>query len=750
MKKRVFIIFGIELLALLVAIVCLFIKKPTIVFDTGEFEWVDDKTIQSDIKYVKHGVYNVKLYYNSSVDYLNTVLVCADKTDYDAVKTNQVLLYENLHETDYNCAITHTNNTVRIRVLYGGEGDIEILGAELVPTNIPVRIAIFWIVLVSLLVDFIYWLYIKKIFIDEKKRFILAILSGCLVLVNIPMMLNYVVSGGDLLYHYMRIDQLAEALKQGQFPVRLYPEWMFGHGYADAVMYGHTLLYIPALLRLVGFSITFSYQALLFSINALTIVTAYICFSRVFSDKFAGVIGTFLYTMMPYRLFALYTAANIGIVSAGVFLPIVFLGMYKIFTDDTTDKKYKLNWIYVSCGLVGVVSNHTLSTEIVCGFILLTCLVLIKKVFKYPVFISLIKALVGFVVLGLWFIVPFVDNYINYDFHVKNVSARVIQYRGIEPSQFFTLFIKLSTHDFYGTQGLQNATIMTPGFAVTSGLLAFIVLLFVRTDLERETRRKGCFFALLGLIGAYMCTLYFPWDWIQGRNQLFATLVSSLQFPTRFILFYGLLVIPLSCIVYKYLDNKGKFGKIYLGTVIAICIIQLCSFSSENSFVQGRLELYDAKEAGTGYTSGGEYLPQDIYGIDNEVLKYRDAIAGEKISISNYKKDGLYAEMDVVNESNEEGYVDVPLLNYIGYTAYDANENNNLCIVDGEFCETRVIIPANYNGKIVIKYVGKWYWHLADGISLAAFLALIFMSLKKKFTYIAHLKKQDTKLINGR
>lgn len=734
MKKRDFVVLGIEIIALLIAIVCLFIKKPTVVYDANEFYWADAKTIQSDIKCVKHGVYNVKLHYNSSVDYLNTVIVTADGADYDTVKTNTVLLYENLSETSYNCAITHTNNTVRIKVLYGGEGNIEIYGAELVPTNIPARIALFWIVLISIMLNGIYMLKRKGAFENIENRKVIVLLACCLVFSCVPMMLNYIGSAGDLGYHYMRIGGLAEALKSGQLPVRLYPKWLFGYGYADAVMYGHTLLYIPAIMRLIGFSITFSYQVFLFVINLLTTVISYYSFGKAFNSKSAGVLGAYLYTLMPYRLFAMYTAAVVGIVSAGVFLPLVFLGLYKIFTDDNKSANYKYNWIYVSIGLVGVISNHTLSTEILCGFILLTCLLMIKRVIKLPVFISLLKALAGFIVLGLWFIVPFIDNYLNYDFHIKNVSARVIQDRGVLPSEFFTLLTKVGTHNYYGTQGLKDATIMTPGLAVTAGLLVFIALAFVYKDFRSNEFKKGLFFVVISSIAAFMSTLFFPWDWIQRRGQIFATLVSSLQFPTRFLIFYGILVIPLSCIVYGYLKDKGVAGRIYFGIVLAMCLIQLSSFSTETTYMQSKLELYDNEEMGTGYTSGGEYLPQSIYGIDNEVLKFQDAQAGNDVLITDYAKDDLYAELKVNNIANEASYVDVPLLNYIGYTAYDVNTKDKIQIIEGDTANIRLVIPAGYDGDIVVKYVGKWYWRLCDAISALALVGLGFYlwRMKKK------------------
>jgi len=731
--KKSKLIFLIELVLLGIGIIFLFVKGDSVHIDSMQFHTEQDGSIVSDNIYLKRGVYSLEFYYDASVDYINTVNISVDSETYNSLRTNPVLLYENLNESRYNFALTHSNGTVHIKANYGGTGELQVFGADLIPTNIPARIYIFWLVLFSTIIDLVLLGRERGYFTVSKKKRIVCLLA-ILILNCVPMMLNYVISGGDMGYHYMRIQALADALKDGQFPVRIFSNWLFGYGYADAVMYGHTLLYIPAILRLIGFSIAFSYKFFLVIVNALTILISYFSFKKAFGNTKGALLGTSLYCLMPYRLFAMYTAANVGIYSAGVFLPLVFMGMYKILTEDVTSENYKSNWIYVSIGLAAIIANHTLSTELTCGVIVLICIISIKRVFVKARFIELLKAAGGFVIASIWFIVPFLDNYLNYDFHVKNVSARQIQYRGVLPIQFFTVFTRLSYHDFYGEKGLQEATIMTNGLALTLGLFAFMAIGIVYMDYRKEEAfKRGRVIATLAVILAYMSTLYFPWDWIQNFGGIFRALVSSLQFPTRFIIYLGLMLAALTSIVYELLEKKETaYGKLYAVIVIILALLSVSSFSTENSYEYMPSKLYDTIEMGTGYTSGGEYLPQKIYGVDNIVLKYRDAIPGDNIVVTDYSQNTSVLRLSIENQSNRESFVDVPFLNYVGYQAIDVDTKEKFSISDGDNAEIRVHIPADYKGTIEVKYVGKWYWRAADIISLLFYLSVVVVYAKKK------------------
>ncbi|MCR5420811.1 MAG: sulfatase-like hydrolase/transferase [Lachnospiraceae bacterium] len=67
----------------------------------------------------------------------------------------------------------------------------------------------------------------------------------------------------------------------------------------------------------------------------------------------------------------------------------------------------------------------------------------------------------------------------------------------------------------------------------------------------------------------------------------------------------------------------------------------------------------------------------------------------------------------------------VPKYNYKGYHAYD--ENGNECeLKDGIFDVVSFKLPANYNGKIYIKYIEPLYWRVAEMVSLVYIIYILF------------------------
>ena len=79
-----------------------------------------------------------------------------------------------------------------------------------------------------------------------------ALLAGACV-ASFPCFGYYLPDGFDLNFHLMRIEEIAGELKNLQFPVRMQTGWLGGYGYPVSIFYGDTLLYIPAVLRLIGF-----------------------------------------------------------------------------------------------------------------------------------------------------------------------------------------------------------------------------------------------------------------------------------------------------------------------------------------------------------------------------------------------------------------------------------------------------------------------------------------------------------------
>ncbi len=739
-----------ELLVILICIPFLFTKNDIYTINSDEFTYgagvltengvrldngVEGEISSKEIE-LPRGVYRVKVYYDTDADQKHSAKVVSYKSSYNALKTNAITLYKGLSNTDYLIYLSEKTDDIKVVVNYSGAGYINVKNVEFIETNVYVRELMF--VFALLFAGTLLFLLLKtKGFFTKDRKVSIVFLAGCFLISCVPLMTDYMMTGSDYIYHLLRIEGVKDGILAGYFPVRIYPGWVYGYGYIDAVMYGNLLLYFPALLRLIGFPVTFSYKAFLVFINLLTVISSYVSFKKISGDKKAAIMGTYLYVLMPYRFSTLFNLAMAGVYCASIFYPIVLLGIYKIFTDDTDNPKYKHNWLIAVLGLCGVLWNHVLSTEII-GFIIIAfCIVFIKRTLKPKRFIQLLLSACVTLIASAWFIIPFLDNYMHQDLQIKNVFSRTIQERGIHPAQFFMLFISQDTaHTMYGQWGMQNALDLTFGFALTLTLFIFIAILILKKEESNKKYIKtGVVFSVTAVILSWMCTLFFPWDFLQSRVSFLKSLISGIQFPTRLIIFAGIFLIVVAMNVFLILKDKEKFANIFMGAMIALSIVSALYYSNELLKTVDPYKLYDVSEFGTGFTSGSEYIFNDIKNNYNEILTYRDPIASSNVQMSAFGRKGLDVIVECSNTSGENGFVDMPMLFYLGYSAEDINTGETMTCIFGDRCDIRTIIPSGYSGTFEVKYTGKGYWRLGDLVSAASLLgiaAYMFLSFRKK------------------
>lgn len=262
---------------------------------------------------------------------------------------------------------------------------------------------------------------------NEKKTVCLAVLFIGIV-ASIPLFTDYLISGVDMNFHLMRIEGLAEGLRNGDFPVRMQPLWINDYGYPVSIMYGDLLLYIPAAFRLAGFTLQTVYKLYIVGINILTAYTSYKCGKKVSGNYRIGIVMSLLYTLSGYRLTnAIYRAA-VGELTAIAFIPLVFLGLWQLFQEDDKTKWYQSGVLLV-IGYTGILESHLLSFEMVILFSALYCLVngrnfwrRLKMLFQTALFT------IG---VNLFFLVPMLDYMLTQDMQVLNGSTVDMQDYGL-------------------------------------------------------------------------------------------------------------------------------------------------------------------------------------------------------------------------------------------------------------------------------------------------------------------------------
>lgn len=267
---------------------------------------------------------------------------------------------------------------------------------------------------------------------------------------------------------------------------------------------------------------------------------------------------------------------------------------------------------------------------------------------------------------------------------------------------------------------------MGMGIALTVALLLWAGMLFFRktAHLRKEEKALGNIAGGFAVLAMCMCLSIFPWDKIHSLNDITATLVSSIQFPNRFLTIATLCAVLVAGVVAK--EIKGQYETHGLQFYFAgMMVLTLCSsiyLMDDMLQTADDYRIYGEEGMGSGYIAGAEYLP---YGADATLFWTHDPYAGEMVAITDYHKDGIKIEMHCQNRGDKTEIVELPLLYYYGYRAYDKITGQELTITTSDNYAVCVEVPAGYEGTVQVTFVSPWYWRVAEVVSCLSLLGLV-------------------------
>lgn len=560
----------------------------------------------------------------------------------------------------------------------------------------------------------------------KKNRSVILTVSLLVIFSSIPLLSHYLPKGHDLNFHLYRIESIKEALQAGQIPVRMPFSWNNGYGYAVSVFYGELLLYIPALLRIIGFSAQNAYKIFVLGINLLTCLTTYYCFQKVMKDSGAAFLGCVIYMFSPYRLSCLFLRASVGEYTAMAFLPLVFYGLYRIFSDETDWRKERMMWLPMVVGYSGIIQSHVISCVIAGIFTVLICFVMIRKLFRLWRLIELVKAGFFTILLNCWYLVPFLDymslGYISQD---PDTLGR-FRANGTFLSQLLAIFPAGTGSSVSVAEGVGQTPEMS--YALGGGILAVLVLyLYYRTkNTEREsgTQKIGDFCLAFGVFALFMTTIWFPWDFIQQMNGLTTMITQNIQFPWRFLGIASLFLATVASCLYILL-KKSEGTEVLNGVTVLILVLSVLSGGYfMGDFLQNADQGFYSDETSMNScdTMLGEYLP---VGTNIGMFSDDSLVPGAELEIYDYiKRDGVIT-VSCKNNSGQENCADVSFLYYRGYQAVDQVSGEKLNVTGSGENKVRVMIPAGYEGTFRVQFVSPWYWRVGEAVSVVTLVGII-------------------------
>ena len=696
-----------------------------------------DRYITTLSNHVKKGIYNITVCYKTNTD-KNTCIgydVSKDPLAMDVIQCDEIELIDTSWKSE-----EYTSRTFRVwiksdveefsvAVNYCGEGYLYVKSINLAGSYTIVTVRLLLLIIICVAVDILsgYWIKKRKENIikesNQEQIWIRIGLVVIVVLASLPLFVDYLLKGHDLVFHLLRIEGIANGLLSGQFPVRMQPNWLEGYGYPVSVFYGDIMLYLPAILYLLGVPLQTAYKVFVILVNIFTCICTYKCLKRMFRSERTALFGTALYVLSVYRIVDIYIRCSVGEYCAMAFLPLVAYAFWCIFEEENDEQHDKKGYIYLALGLTGVFQTHILSCLMVAIFILLFCLINIRKLLRKKRILQCFKAFIIWLLMNAWFLVPFCD-FMRQDFKLSNSQEGIhyIQSGGALIYQLFSFFLRGTGVNGNVTEGIGK------DFPLAIGV-GFMVVLVIAFGLlvsgegrkkERGYLKIAFFFSIIAL---FMSTVYFPYDVLQRSSAILRKVIENIQFPWRFLSIVALFLTLLACICYHILKKKEKhqIAAFFLITVLGMTFIS-SSYLVDMIMEEGTsYKVYDAVYMHSNAIGGAEYLYK---GTDIEQLDNRISVIGSGIFVRDYQKT-KNGEMLYVENQAESGSVCLPILYYPGYKAITDDGTLLECSFGGNNT-LRITVPEQFAGNILIVYSGMWYWRISDLISL---ISIVFMGV---------------------
>lgn len=723
----------IEILILLVLGVLLIVRlKSTRNIDVSVTDWesgyveydsidgwiIDEKGFQSEGRIdliqgpyisLKKGTYRIIMDYHCDYDQSCSAYSGGDSF---SLRGGEAVLGRNYDNIIYDFEAKKEIPDFQFLVRYNGNGYLQVNNITITPSPFGLMRNICIVIFLFVCLDICIMLSDK---VALNKNNLLALL-GIALLTSLPLFTDGIWSGDDFSFHMMRIEGIAREIRMGNIPVRMSSAWLDGYGYPVSIYYGDLLLYIPAVMNLLGFSATAAYKFYIFMINIGTAAITYYCMNLMCKDKRIALLTSLAYCTASYRMVNIYARTAVGEYSAMMFMPFVAVAVYKIYTDNISDyKEYRKSALLLAIGMSGLIGTHILSTEMTVFVLILICVTLFKLTFRKGTIQVYLLAVAETCALSAYFIVPFLDYTLNVSSKIGAIVDRggaSIQKDGLTLSEYFSFFRRLEElNDAYASA----RRLYTPGMIMVVTLIAAIV--FCVNNRKNKTIKMMVIYACLM---AAVTLNVFPWDYI-GKHYRIGNILTQVQFPWRYI---SILIIILTLVLGSLLMqiSMDKEKMILVGSLIVVSgLVMTCFFTSQYMDRDVFVDPYCGAELSRYAVSTGEYL-RDGTSRDLFTTFSSDVISERMREVSIDSRRGSSMTIRCA-ASDEEGWIWLPLFNYKGYHVTD-DDGNEYRIKDNVNNQIEVSVPTGFDGYLYVEYREPWYWRLAELISLVSVVGL--------------------------
>lgn len=621
--------------------------------------------------------------------------------------------------------VRYTNKTIRL-VAYDGGGVFTLGKVTIQQDRVYAWVRVLGWLLAAFFLDLLLLLFLPTSPLAIRNadlRGCLFLLGGAVLLASMPVLMQGVgVFGDDIHFHLSRIDAIAQGLKAGQLPVRIYSQAKNGYGYAPSLFYGELCLYFPAVLRTLGVSVQLSYHLYVLAVQMLTAGIAFYSFRQMFSHNKTALLGSVLYLLNPYRLQNLYWRAAVGEYTAMAFLPLIPAALCLLYGRKEPTKKQAgvaCTEMVIAFGML--LQTHMISLEIMVLATAVFCLFHLRRTFSRCVLFVWLKSVAIVWLLNLWFLLPFLEIMGSgiyggmYGGTTMN-AGRMIQRSGYAIPKVLT----------WNTHG-RNI-----GIELIIGCMVFLwAWIGHDEEIPHREQKIGLWSTGIGLAACWASTNTFPWGLVGALPGKISGILLAIQFPWRYLTLAAILLTLATLCAVSLLRPK-KLARPLAVLLLSASLLGVGFFYRE----------YLPSESGEYVGDSGELIYVD-YLVTNVAWYYdklylpigaketRDGFVIEKkvttAEVEQIEKTEKGVILQYTAGMGEDGIIELPLLYYPVYGIKEGagtlfkTENGMLGIQ----------VPAGSSGTIRVAVQEPLRWRLAELVS--AVTVLVWSgSMKKK------------------
>lgn len=555
-----------------------------------------------------------------------------------------------------------------------------------------------------------YWKYYLTII------FIAFILSSALFMNELP-------NAHDINAHLSRSIGTGTALKEGQIPPLVVPNYANGFGYAWNLFYPPFVPYIMTVLKLFVSSYVNALRFLILIFMCIAGLGMFKLIEEITGKKNVSLLGSIIYMCTPYILTDIYIRMALGEIISYALFPILFLGIHNLFNGN--GRKYTL----ITVGAVGILLSHNISALFAIGLSVIYVIFNINKLNNKQIWKKIGINVVFIILIVGFFYFPLLQakkssNYEAFTYG-KMSTLESFKENAVYLSQI--LFGKMQTGSSYPLSDSNN---VNTDMNMQIGLFIILPILFtpfIYKKIDKKKRKNYLVTLIIGLLAIFASTPLFPYDIMPKQ-------ISIIQFPWRFLMIATFTLSIIATInIYKVFENI-KLQDVLLLTIIIITNVSPLIFA--NTFTNNiKDEDYtgdDYIEVTPNYYSRFdatfEYLPNKAYENMDYFLN-RDqnvSVIGGNIQIIEQNKDGTYMNIKFINE-NEKSSIELPFIYYPGYEIRINGQKVDYYESEKGFVE--MDIPENINGDITVKYTGTRLARLTWIISLISLILFVIYNI---------------------